>query len=182
VITKGKPNHAFAIAVHGDYVYWTDWVLLSVLRASKYAVEDVQILRKDIPKPMGIVAVSQQTDICSANPCNILNGGCTDLCKINEYSHPVCYCGLGKILMDDGRCVQAKPAMSSEANCTEDSFQCETGGCISYELSCDNHVHCPDGSDESATYCGSRVCKTGFFRCPSNRCIHQTKVCDGGLF
>jgi hypothetical protein len=47
-----------------DYLYFTDWVLLSVLRANKYNADDVVVLRKDIPKPMGIVAVSNQTITC----------------------------------------------------------------------------------------------------------------------
>jgi len=50
-----------------DYLYFTDWVLLSVLRANKNNADDVVVLRKDIPKPMGIIAVGNQTVSCKWN-------------------------------------------------------------------------------------------------------------------
>jgi len=56
-----------------DYLYWSDWVLLSILRANKNNGEDVIVLRKDIPKPMGIVAVSNQTFTCKLIYLNELN-------------------------------------------------------------------------------------------------------------
>ncbi|CAG7828356.1 unnamed protein product [Allacma fusca] len=171
VIGKDKPKHAFAIAVFGDYIYWTDWVLLSVLRANKHTGDDVVVLRKDIPKPMGIVAVANQTEVCIANPCNILNGGCSDICSLDENRNVKCTCGHNKVLVE-GRCIiDAKSCSSTE-------FICLSGGCISYALTCDGISHCLDSSDEAPEYCASRVCKNGFFRCPSNRCIPKSYVCN----
>mgnify|MGYP002715710792 CR=1 FL=1 len=52
------------MAVHGNYLFWTDWVLHAVVRANKLTGEDVHYLRKDIPRPMGIVAVHDDTAKC----------------------------------------------------------------------------------------------------------------------
>lgn len=85
VLSKVSPQHPFDIAVYGNYIFWTDWVLHAVLRANKYTGEDVVWLRKEVPRPMGIVAVHNTTYDCSANPCRALNGGCEDLCRLDEY-------------------------------------------------------------------------------------------------
>ena len=174
VIGKDKPKHAFAIAVFEDYIYWTDWVLFSVLRANKHTGDDVVVLRKDIQKPMGIVAVSNQTVSCVANPCNILNGGCSDVCSVGDDGKVKCSCGKDKVMVDD-RCV-AKHASST--TCDAGEFLCVSGGCINYALTCDGTPHCQDGSDESIVYCATRTCHPGFFRCRSNRCIPNSLVCN----
>lgn len=85
VLSKVSPQHPFDIAVYGDYIYWTDWVLHAVLRANKYTGEDVTWLRKEVPRSMGIVAIHNDTYQCSTNPCYTLNGGCEDLCRLDEY-------------------------------------------------------------------------------------------------
>jgi hypothetical protein len=50
--------------VYGDYIFWTDWVLHAVIRANKYTGEDVVWLRKEVPRPMGIIAVANDTNDC----------------------------------------------------------------------------------------------------------------------
>lgn len=56
------PQHPFDLAVYGDYIFWTDWVSHSVMRANKYTGSNVVTLRKNIARPMGIVAVANDTD------------------------------------------------------------------------------------------------------------------------
>lgn len=51
------PQHPFALAIYNEYIFWTDWVLHAVIRCNKYTGEEVTFLRKDLPRPMGIVAV-----------------------------------------------------------------------------------------------------------------------------
>ncbi len=64
VISDG-PQHGFGIAVYGDYLYWTDWMLHAVMRANKYSGIDITELRKNIPKkPMAIVVVAKDVDTC----------------------------------------------------------------------------------------------------------------------
>lgn len=50
--------------MYGDYIFWTDWVLHAVIRANKYTGEDVVWLRKEVPRPMGIIAVANDTNDC----------------------------------------------------------------------------------------------------------------------
>lgn len=64
-MTKGTPAHPFDLAVYGDFIFWTDWVLHAVVRADKITGLNVARLRKDIPKPMGIVAIAEDTDDCA---------------------------------------------------------------------------------------------------------------------
>ena len=62
---RSVPQHIFGLAVYGDYLFWTDWLLRGVIRANKYTGEDVKWLRKNIARqPMGIVAVANDTDNC----------------------------------------------------------------------------------------------------------------------
>jgi len=103
------------------------------MRANKYTGEDVKVLRKDIPKPMAIVAVASQEDVCSQNPCKVLNGGCADVCQLDERGKVVCHCSSGKKEID-GRCIVDT---NSKKNCTSQEFSCDNGGCIPYWLSCD---------------------------------------------
>lgn len=64
VLADLYPQHPFDIAVYGDYFFWTDWMLHAVLRADKYTGENVAWLRKDVHKPMGIVAVADNINDC----------------------------------------------------------------------------------------------------------------------
>lgn len=57
-------HHPFDIAVYGNYLFWTDWVLHAVLRVNKFSGDDVVVLRKDVQRPMAIVAVTNDTNDC----------------------------------------------------------------------------------------------------------------------
>lgn len=173
VIAKVTPQHPFDIAVYGDYLFWTDWVLHAVLRANKYTGEDVVWLRKDVPRPMGIIAVANDTDDCFSNPCFVLNGGCEDICTLDPFGKPVCTCFPGRSLTEDHkRCVSKKSA------CTGDSFRCSDGGCVPFQLTCDGINHCADGTDEDPGYCGYRQCPPFYFQCLNKRCITSNLTCN----
>ncbi len=75
----------------------------------------------------------------SANPCNVQNGGCSEKCSLDVAGKVVCGCRAGKIVLSDGRCVPERAVR----NCTGEEFQCTSGPCILYELSCDAIQHCP---------------------------------------
>ena len=69
------PQHVFGLTLYGDYLYWTDWVLRSVIRINKYTGRDVKYMHKNIPRqPMGIVAVAEDAQKCES--C-FVNGGTT---------------------------------------------------------------------------------------------------------
>lgn len=82
MLAKVTPQHPFALAVYGNLLYWTDWVLHAVLRADKLTGQNVVWLRRDVARPMGIIAVANDTEDCFSNPCLGLNGGCEELCGL----------------------------------------------------------------------------------------------------
>lgn len=102
VLAKVTPQHAFAIAVYGDLIFWTDWVLHAVLRADKLTGQNVVWLRKDVAKPMGIVAIANDTNDCFSNPCLRNNGGCEEICSLSPSAEVICSCEEGKSLSEDG--------------------------------------------------------------------------------
>lgn len=174
VLAHSTPKHPFAIAVYGDLLFWTDWVLKGVLRANKYSGSDVMFLRKNISRPMGIAAVQNTTKDCSANPCQVLNGGCEDVCNVIK-GHIKCECTQGSLSPDGRSCVQATRGRT----CLPDQFQCKSHECIPFRLTCDQTSHCMDGSDEDVVYCNGRSCPTNFFLCGNHRCIPANQTCDG---
>jgi low-density lipoprotein receptor-related protein 1 (alpha-2-macroglobulin receptor) len=92
VVARNNPKHAFSLAIYGDYVVWTDWVRLSVMRANKYTGENVEQLRKEIPKPMALIAVAPQDLVCETNPV---------------------LCPEGKFMNNDGQCT-IKPSFKGK--------------------------------------------------------------------
>ncbi|XP_031616659.1 prolow-density lipoprotein receptor-related protein 1 isoform X3 [Contarinia nasturtii] len=183
ILAHSTPKHPFAISVYKNYLYFTDWVLRAVVRVNKYSGGDVTWLRKDIGRLMGIVAISNTTEVCDANPCLILNGGCEDACFfINEKIK--CECTSGRLAMDGKRCVQAT------SQCPNGQFKCKSGiqtnetniskdTCIPFENTCDGINHCYDGSDENTNYCNTRLCPPNYFMCNNRRCISMNFTCDG---
>lgn len=172
VLTHSTPSHPFAMAIYGDLLFWTDWVLRAVLRANKYSGADVVWLRKDVGRPMGIVAVQNTTRDCSTSPCQVLNGGCEDVCQAIA-GDIRCECTHGKLAPDGRSCIQLG------GTCRGDQYLCHTGECIPFHLTCDHIKHCMDGSDEEIIYCNARKCPMDYFRCGNGRCILNNQTCDG---
>ena len=190
ILAKVSPQHPFDIAVYGNYIFWTDWVLHAVLRANKFTGEDVVWLRKEVPRPMGIVAIHNTSYDCSANPCRSLNGGCEDLCRLDEFGKVgvdnlsqnfaqgncligsglfvfqvscQCFPGRSPLLSDPSRCG------TQSSNCSAGEFECSSGFCIPFHFTCDGVAECPDFSDELPTYCAFRKCLPEYFQCSNNR-------------
>ncbi|XP_063881494.1 prolow-density lipoprotein receptor-related protein 1-like isoform X4 [Scylla paramamosain] len=173
ILLKITPSHPFDLALYGDYIFWTDWVLRGVVRANKYTGEEVVRLRKNVDWLMGIVAVANDTNACDANPCHILNGGCEDICQLDERAQVQCRCSPGRTLLADGRRCAVRVA-----NCTDDQFECSVGFCIPYTYSCDGVQECPDGSDEDEQHCMTRTCRENYFSCGNGPCVPKESVCD----
>lgn len=171
VLTHSTPKHPFAMAVYGDLLFWTDWVLRAVLRANKYSGADVVWLRKDVGRPMGIAAVQNVTRDCSSSPCQVLNGGCEDVCNVIN-GKIKCECTQGKLAADGQRCIPL-------GQCSSGQFSCKSNDCIPFHLTCDHIKHCMDGSDEDLSYCTVRECPPDFFMCANHRCILTNQTCDG---
>lgn len=173
VLAKVTPQHPFALAVYGDFIFWTDWTLHSVLRADKLTGQNVVWLRRDVSRPMGIIAVANDTDDCFSNPC--LNTYCEELCTTSASGVMECACLEGRVLSEDG---QHCHTIDRLTNCTKDSFRCSDGGCVPFELTCDTIAHCSDSSDEEPGYCGHRTCPMDWFQCTNRRCIPNNRTCN----
>ncbi|XP_002138212.3 prolow-density lipoprotein receptor-related protein 1 isoform X1 [Drosophila pseudoobscura] len=174
VLAHSTPKHAFAMAVYGDLLFWTDWVLHAVVRANKYTGTDVLFLREHVTRPMGIIAVQNSSINCEANRCKILNGQCEDVCILNKSGLASCHCTQGVLAADGRRCIAPV-----NTNCGKSQFTCRSGECIPMELTCDNVTHCLDGSDELRSYCIFRQCPDTHFMCQNHRCIAHEHTCDG---
>lgn len=174
VLAHSTPKHPFAMAVYGDLLFWTDWVLHAVVRANKYSGSDVIFLRKEIGRPMGIAAVQNLVHNCDSNKCNIVNGGCEDVCTLDKDGNVKCLCTRGILARDGLRCIQLK-----NDKCSAEEFLCGSGECIPYALTCDDVPHCLDRSDEKISFCFARECPEDFFMCSNRRCIPKNQTCDG---
>ncbi|XP_074039673.1 LDL receptor protein 1 [Leptinotarsa decemlineata] len=176
ILAKVTPQHPFALAVYGDFIYWTDWILHAIIRADKFTGQYVVLLRRDVARPMGIVAIANDTEDCFSNPCLINNGFCEEICGLTAAGQVRCSCEEGRVLSEEGRC-QSKIV----TNCTDsgDSFRCSDGGCVPFHLTCDGIPHCADRSDEEPGYCGYRTCPLGWFPCLNKMCISANLTCNG---
>ncbi|XP_026091548.1 low-density lipoprotein receptor-related protein 1B [Carassius auratus] len=175
VIVKSGPGTFFGLAIYRDFIFWSDWTRRAVIRSDKFTGANLKVLRADIPhQPMGIVAVSNDTNSCESSPCSVNNGGCHDLCLLTPLGVVNCTCRGERMLLDDNRCV----SMNSSCN-IHSEFQCGNGECIDYQLTCDGIAHCKDRSDEKMQYCENRNCRHGFKSCYSQRCVANHQFCNG---
>jgi integrin beta 2 len=189
VVVKSFLEHPFSITLFDNHLYFTDWVLHSVVRVNKHSGEERAVLRSGILRPMGIVAVYDRQHLCPASSgCAVLNGGCEDVCTLSGNGTTTeCKCRAGRRLLPDGKRCTTAAAAGDE--CGPDQFQCSSEPddalesvvvvCIPYETTCDGIPHCPDGGDEQLEFCAVRRCPAGFFRCANNRCIRPTLACNG---
>ncbi|XP_045484331.1 low-density lipoprotein receptor-related protein 1B [Pieris rapae] len=177
IVTRARSEHPYAIAVGGGYVFWTDWVSRSVLRADRRSGV-ARTLRRNLPRPCGIVLIAPNHHQCSLDPCAVMNGGCAELCEISANGHATCACESGRVLARDGRACH--PAHDV---CPHDMFACAEGACLPAQLVCDGVNHCSpdaDASDEDIYYCTSRTCPEDTMSCGAGgRCVPASRVCDG---
>uniref|UniRef100_A0A915LCH3 Vitellogenin receptor n=1 Tax=Romanomermis culicivorax TaxID=13658 RepID=A0A915LCH3_ROMCU len=119
--------HAFGLALFNEFVYWTDWTKLGVMKVSKFGDDRSTLIwqmNQTAVYPMSIRAYhkstqlttqdSQCTDKQIINPCEVNNGGCSHLCIITKREGfslfntvpsvmARCVCNIGFILGQDGR-------------------------------------------------------------------------------
>ncbi|KAL3288606.1 hypothetical protein HHI36_003043 [Cryptolaemus montrouzieri] len=175
VLAQITPQHPFALAVYGDYIYWTDWILHAVLRADKLTGQSVVWLRREVARPMGIVAVAVDTENCSVNPCGSVESTCEHGCRLLPSAAIECTCPPGHVLAEDGkRCYKKVPERQNN-----DIFYCSDGATVPFSVTCDGISHCLDKSDEEPGYCSGRTCPPGWFLCKNKRCTLEKTVCNG---
>lgn len=53
------------MAVYGDYLYWTDWIMRAVVRINKYTGGDFAYVKRNFTRqPMGIIVVANDSAKC----------------------------------------------------------------------------------------------------------------------
>ena len=105
IIITSIPQHSFGLAIYGDFLFWTDWMLRAVIRANKYDGTGIIWLRKNLERqPMGIIAVANDSNDCTLNSCHDNKFGCQDKCHTNERGVPFCQCKYGRLKADGKKC------------------------------------------------------------------------------
>lgn len=176
VLANISPKHPFSIAVLGNYIFWTDWMLHGVLQANKYSGNDVSFVKRDIEQPMGLFIAIEPIKSCTSNECLAFNAGCEDICMPHGSGHK-CECSQGVLGKDGKRCISRDRMVTCDP---VNEFQCKSGECVPYFVTCDGIMHCSDSSDESLSFCATRKCpEEVFFQCRNFRCIFKNETCDG---
>lgn len=177
-------KHPFSLAIQDDWLYFSDWALKSVIRLDKFNGMDTSIMiNLENNNPMGIVAVSNDTENCLLNPCRsfscndslqnpiVVNGQCTCDC-IQGYSFHNIF----------DKCV---PSIECDP---KTQFKCRDElKCIEKSRLCDKIVDCNDMSDEFnctvfLTCDQLAESRKKFFKClASEECFSLEFRCDGNV-
>ncbi|CAG0906060.1 unnamed protein product, partial [Darwinula stevensoni] len=54
ILLQDHPQHPFQVAVHGKFLFWTDWVLNDVVRFDMIT-EELHHMEQNVAKPMSII-------------------------------------------------------------------------------------------------------------------------------
>ncbi|KAG8179495.1 hypothetical protein JTE90_027207 [Oedothorax gibbosus] len=102
IVTKDDVPHPFALTVHGDKLFWTDWSTKAVHGCNKNTGCSKRITIGGYLTPMGIVVYDRKRQPPGPCPCDDNNGGCSHLCLLSS-SKPfyTCACPTGVRLKDD---------------------------------------------------------------------------------
>ncbi|CRL03072.1 CLUMA_CG016407, isoform A [Clunio marinus] len=177
ILAQSTPKHPFSIAVLEDFIFWTDWSLHGLIRANKYSGNDVTFLKRDIEQPRGLFIAQESIKNCTNNACAAFNGGCEDICLPHGENSFKCECSQGYLAKDGKRCLSRNKSSNCDATM---EFECRSGECVPYVVTCDGIPHCVDYSDESISFCSTRKCPDDvFFQCRNFRCIFKNETCNG---
>ncbi|XP_038050592.1 sushi, von Willebrand factor type A, EGF and pentraxin domain-containing protein 1-like isoform X2 [Patiria miniata] len=173
LIDLGPSNHPFSIALHGPYIYWSDWSKRALMRADKdTGANNATVGSADFARLNGLYAYSSQDHDPFSNACvdgPLTNGGCSSLC-LPTPTYRVCACPDGSTLAPDGlscsgtiQCPATFPHGNVQADCqrvpgSTCNVECDTG----YQPR-DSRISCgPSGFWDAAT---DAICEQ--VRCPS---------------
>lgn len=124
---------------------------------------------------MGLFVAQDPIKNCTASACAAFNGGCEDICLPHGNSFK-CECSQGYLDKDKKRCLSRNKMSLCD---TKTEFECRSGECVPYIVTCDGIAHCSDSSDEALNFCATRKCPEEFFQCRNLRCILKKETCNG---
>ncbi|XP_054717262.1 low-density lipoprotein receptor-related protein 6-like [Uloborus diversus] len=110
VIVNGNLPHPFALTLHNDMLYWTDWVTRAVHACNKKDDCMKRTTFGGFLSPMGIHVYHQDRQPPGPTPCDKNNGGCSHLCLLSAYKpFYSCACPTGVRLKNDGKTCENEP-------------------------------------------------------------------------
>ncbi|CAG0878905.1 unnamed protein product [Cyprideis torosa] len=188
-------HHAFSLAIHGDYIFVTDWRLDAIVRLHKTTGGEEEIVEQveESNRLFGIKIFSEKLQkMESTHPCLIDNGGCEKFCfgvpknssntttsTKGSDMEAICGCPYGEVPQSDGKTCLADPeAEPSLKPCSQPTdFRCRNQLCIPKAFVCDGDNDCVDNSDEEQN-CTKSTCAENHFKCDTGRCIPLSFKCD----
>ncbi|KAJ8982651.1 hypothetical protein NQ317_019052 [Molorchus minor] len=119
VVLNIQATHPFSLTQNEDYIFWTDWVQKSVIRAEKTTGKDTIVVRSQLDAAMGLTMVTAERQL-GWNPCAVDNGGCSHLCFFKQRNYS---CGCP----DDAstQTCSTVPKYNVSMKCPGGSFKCD---------------------------------------------------------
>jgi sortilin-related receptor len=185
--SDARVEHPFAVAVHKDLMYWSDWKMSSVFSADKDHGIMIRTVAEDMLNLMDLKIYAHSIQE-GTNACNDSANKCSHFCVGAPKKGFKCLCPDGMHISSNGRdCLcpdDQKPfannSCSQSANgCAPGFFSCANKLCIQSTYRCDGEDDCGDRSDEAG--CGSNKpsCPPHMFTCVSDQqCIPEYFKCD----
>lgn len=104
---------------------------------------DTTSVNQNIRQPLALLATISLPHKCISTKCSLFNGGCEDVCLPHENDEVKCECTQGVLnQFDKKRC---QPRVKEVVCNATSEFECKSGECIPYTLTCDDTKHCMDG-------------------------------------
>lgn len=181
-----RVEHPFAVAVHKELMYWSDWKMSSVFSADKDHGIMIRTVAEEMVNLMDIKlfahGIQEGSNGCSGKH------GCSHFCVGAPKNTYKCLCpdgmhissnGKDCLCPDDQKPFQNNSCAQSANTCAPRFFNCQNKLCIPLTYRCDGEDDCGDKSDEVGCASDKPACPPHMFTCVSDQqCIPEYFACD----